>query len=303
MWKANASVASCGHLPSALPGGDSTRPRPRFSVVIPARNEEGLIGACLGSLARQDYGGPYEVIVVDNASTDRTAQIARSQGAIVVSEDNPGVCWARQRGTLRAEGEIIISTDADTTFAPGWLSRIDQMFREDPSLVAVAGPCVFVDAPLWGRLYARTLFGLVHFLRRATGKVRYVTATNIAFRRTDWPGYDTSATQGGDELGLLRGLQAKGRVAFDLRNPTFTSSRRLRRGFAYNVLVTFFFYYLLGYTLNRVAGRPVVGMAPPFRGDPTVKRRRGFFEIAVAAVGIVVLMTLGRLAFHLVDRR
>lgn len=297
-------MVSYGQLPSALPGSGSTRPRPRFSVVIPARNEEALIGDCLASLARQDYDGPYEVIVVDNASTDRTAQVARSQGAVVVSEDNPGVCWARQRGTLGAEGEIIVSTDADTTFAPGWLSRIDRKFREDPSVVAVAGPCVFVDAPPWGRVYARTLFGLVHLLRRVTGKVRYVTATNLAFRRTDWPGYDTSATQGGDELGLLRGLQARGKVAFDLGNPTFTSSRRLRRGFAYNVLVTFLFYYLLGYTLNRVAGRPVVGMAPPFRGDSGVNRRRGFFELAVAsAVGIAVLMTLGRLAFHLMDPR
>ena len=238
---------------------------PRFSVVVPAHNEVGFIGDCLNSLLRQDFRGDYEIVVVDNNSTDSTAAMARSFGVTVVAETRPGVCWAREAGTLLASGEIVVSTDADTVFDRCWLARIDAAFRSDPELVAVAGPCCFVDAPWWGRVYAGCLFRSVNFLSRATGRVPYVAAANIAFRKSAWQGYDTQATQGGDELDLLRRLRRRGRVWFDPGNPVFTSSRRMHQGFAYNFAVTFLFYYVLGYSVNRLAGRTVVGMAPSFR--------------------------------------
>jgi glycosyltransferase involved in cell wall biosynthesis len=237
----------------------------RLSVVVPAHNEEDFLGACLDSLLDQDYPGDYEIIVVDNNSTDGTARVAADRGVRVVTESRPGVCWARQTGTLTAAGEIVVSTDADTAYDRGWLSRIDGAFRADACLVAVAGPCRFVDAPWWGRIYAGVLFRSVNVLARMTGRVPYVAAANIAFRKAAWPGYDTRATQGGDELGLLRSLRRRGRVRFDPANPVFTSSRRLHRGLAYNVAVTFLFYYVIGYSLNRMSGRTVVGMAPSFR--------------------------------------
>ncbi len=242
--------------------------RPRFSVVIPALDEEGYLADCLESLARQDFAGGVEVIVVDNNSTDRTAAIARSLGAVVVHEPQAGVCWARQRGTEHARGEIVVSTDADTTFSPGWLTRIDRTLELHPSCVAVGGPCSFSDgSPFWAAIYPRLLFGAVALVHRLTGRVVYVTATNLAFRRSSWPGYDTRLTQGGDEVDLLRRLQRQGPVLFDRHNPTFTSPRRLQQGLAYNLVVTFFVYYLLAYWLNRLAGRPLLGTAPAFRRD------------------------------------
>jgi glycosyltransferase involved in cell wall biosynthesis len=238
---------------------------PRFSVVVPAHNEEEFLGDCLESLLSQDFAGNYEIIVVDNNSTDGTADVARAYGVTVVSETRPGVCWARQRGTEIASGEIIVSTDADTVYDPGWLTGIDAAFLDSPEVVAVAGPCRFTDAPWWGRLYASGLFRTVNALSRMTGRVPYVAAANLAFRKAAWPGYDTQATQGGDELDLLRRLRRRGQVRFDAGNPVFTSSRRMQRGLAYNIVVTFLFYYLLGYSLNRMTGRTVVGMAPSFR--------------------------------------
>ncbi|HZM68235.1 MAG TPA: glycosyltransferase family A protein [Nakamurella sp.] len=238
---------------------------PRYSVVIPAFNEQAYLGACLASLAAQDYPGAFEVIVVDNNSTDDTAVIAAAAGATVVVEPEQGVCQARQRGTEAAQGEIVISTDADTTFTPGWLSGIDAAFARHPGAVAVAGPCHFVGAPRWGILYSTLLFGMVSLVNRVTGRVVYVSATNIAFRKNVWTGYDTRLTQGGDELDLLRRLQAAGEVVFDSTNPTRTSSRRLDEGLLYNVAVTFFYYYLFGYALNRTFRRPVLGTAPAFR--------------------------------------
>jgi glycosyltransferase involved in cell wall biosynthesis len=264
---------------------------PRFSVVVPAYNESAMLSACLQSLADQDFTGTYEVIVVDNNSTDQTPQIARLHGATVVGEQHAGVCWARQAGSAAAGGEIIVSTDADTTFDKGWLSRIDQTFSASRDCVAVTGPCRFIDAPWWGRLYVWLLFHAVHVLSRLTSRVFYASATNIAFRSSAFIGYDTSATQGGDELGLLRCLRSRGRIVFDLGNPCFTSSRRLRQGLAYNLAVTFLYYYVLGYCLNRLLGRPVIGTAPAFRTEssPVIHGRRSV-SIALASVSAVMFV-------------
>ncbi len=298
---------------SAAPDSASSGPHPRFSVVIPAFNEEELLGSCLDSLLGQDFAGPYEVIVVDNNSTDGTASLARARGATVVQESRPGVCWARQCGTAQSSGEIVISTDADTVFRSDWLTRIDRAFRVAPERVAVAGPCHFVDAPWWGRIYAWVLFRLVALIARLTGRVTYITATNIAFRKDAWPGYDTRVTQGGDELDLLRRLRPLGPVAFDLDNPVFTSARRMHRGFAYNVVVTFFFYYLLGYGLNRLTARTVVGMAPAVRdsargagvgrvGPGRGGRGRVMPRLVSAAALVAVAALLGDLTVHLAGR-
>jgi hypothetical protein len=217
----------------------------------------------------------------------------------VVREVEPGVCCARHRGTQLSRGEIIVSTDADTTFDRGWLSSIDRAFTRNPGCVAVAGPCRFVAGPLWAVVYPKLLFGLVHLLYLAIGRVCYVTATNLAFRRDAWFGYDTRLAQGGDELDLLRRLRSRGRVVFDLHNPTRTSARRLNRGLFYNIAVTFLFYCVLGYCLNRLFHRRLLGTAPAFR-CPAGSRppRRWLGHMATASV-LLMLMFLSRLTGEL----
>ena len=121
-------------------------------------------------------------------------------------------------------------------------------------------------------MYGRLLFGAVDWIYRLTGRVWYVTATNLAFYRDRWPGYDVRLTQGGDELDLLRKLRKSGVVGYEHANTVCTSARRLRRGLAYNVVVTLLVYYVSAYLLNRVFGRPVVGSAPPCRRDPALAR-------------------------------
>ncbi len=238
---------------------------PRFSVVIPAFNEEFYLDDCLASLAAQDFNGPFEVIVVDNNSTDRTAEVATAHGAVVMSEAAAGVCHARQRGTDAARAEIVVSADADTVYEPGWLTHIDRWFARHPQAIAVGSPCYFHDGPRWGLALQQALFGGVALIHRCGGPVLYITATNFAFRKTEWTGYDTRLAQGGDELDLLRRLRKRGKVGFDMSNPNRTSARRMEEGILYNFAVSFFYYYILGYALNRVFGRPVLGMAPAFR--------------------------------------
>lgn len=263
--------------------------RLRFSVVIPAFNEASYLPETLASLAEQDFSGGYEVVVVDNNSSDDTAYVAASFGARVVHESRPGVCYARQRGTEASSGEIVVSTDADTTFSSSWLSTIDQAFLERPGCVAVAGPCRFAGAPFWGRIYPILLFGVISAVAVLTGRVLYVTATNISFRRSAFDGYDTRLTQGGDELDLLRRLRHRGKVAFLPGNPTLTSSRRLQRGLWYNVFVSFFFYYVLAYSLNRIAHRTLLATAPIFRSDPVERRISMRVGAGVALSGLCLM--------------
>jgi glycosyltransferase involved in cell wall biosynthesis len=260
----------------------------RFSVVVPCYNEEDYLPAAIRSLQRQDFDGEYEIVVVDNNSTDATAEVARGLGVRVVIEPEPGVCNARQAGTEASSGEIVVSVDADTTYAPDWLAKIDRNFRASEDVVAVVGPCRYKDGPRWGRLFARALFGTVGLVYRATGRTYYVSATNIAFRRDRWTGYDTRLTQGGDELDLLRRMRRMGTVVYDKTNPTFTSGRRFARGFAYNLFVSLFVFYLSAYFVNRMFGRRVLGSSPVFRDSRPLPTRR--FRVAVVAVLAVLSM-------------
>jgi glycosyltransferase involved in cell wall biosynthesis len=242
----------------------------RFSIVIPCYNEADFISAALSSLNAQDTTEKYEIIVVDNNCTDETVAIAKRYGARIVTEKRAGVCLARQAGTYSAKGEIIVSTDADTTFSPNWLSTVDNGFRINKQLVAIGGPCRYSDGPWWGRLYAYFLFAGVYIYYLLIGHPFYITATNIAFKKSAWSGYDLTSMQGGDELDLLHRLREKGKVRFIYSNPTYTSGRRLTRGLTYNLFVTFLFYYLGAYYINKIFKRTIIGSAPAFRKNSSV---------------------------------
>jgi glycosyltransferase involved in cell wall biosynthesis len=201
---------------------------------------------------------------VDNNCTDRTAEIAKD-GAQVIQESNPGVCWARQTGTKKAKGEIIISTDADTTFAKDWLANIDSRFLKKPKAVAVCAPCRFGGRSSVGRYYPHLLFGAVYLIHKLTGFVFYITATNTAFKKSAWKGYNTELPQGGDELDLLRKLRKEGKIIFSNNYFSYTSSRRLDHGLWYNLFVTFGYYYLGAYYINRIFKKEIIGSAPAYR--------------------------------------
>lgn len=103
---------------------------PRFSLVIPAYNEENLLPRLLDTvdIARAAYGNmeATEVIVADNQSTDRTAQIAAARGCRVVRVEKRVIAAARNGGAKVAQGEIIAFIDADSQLAPQTFSEIDK---------------------------------------------------------------------------------------------------------------------------------------------------------------------------------
>ena len=115
---------------------------PTVSVIVPARNEEACLGSCLESLVSQT-GIAFEVIVVDDASTDRTAEIARSFSGVKVTSAPPlpenwtGKNNAMAAGAKSATGKWLLFTDADTVHKPGSLARaVAEAEREGAALLS-----------------------------------------------------------------------------------------------------------------------------------------------------------------------
>lgn len=122
--------------------------RPYVSVVIPAYNEELWLERCVRALQRQQTDVPYEIIVVDNNSSDGTAEVAQRLGVRYVFEPRQGLTFARQAGEDAARGEIVAHTDADSEAPPDWIERIAHEFHRSLDVVVVSGPMCFPRAPL-----------------------------------------------------------------------------------------------------------------------------------------------------------
>ena len=209
---------------------------PFISVVIPAYNEEGFLPLCLGSLTQQKYAGGYEIIVVDNASADRTAEVASGFGAKVVFEGRRSPAWARQRGLLEAKGEIVAFIDADTIAPRNWLSTMAQRFVLNPRIVSVTGPHAYFDTTPPFRVISYVINFLVitldHFFRRITRKGGPLWGSNFAVRRQtlfEVGGFDTSKKFRGEDYELSLCLKEKGKSSLILSLFVQTSSRRLKR--------------------------------------------------------------------------
>ena len=273
---------------------DHGPPALRFSVVIPALDEADDLPATLRSLQQQDFPGPYEVIVVDNGSQDGTAAVAEAHGVRVLREPRPGVCAARQCGTDAAAGEVVVSTDADTVHPPGWLSRIDDQLRTHPEAVAVVGPCRYAEPTWWARVFPPLWFAVLGAVHRRTGRLGYLTATNAAFVRATFPGYNVALTQGGDEVDLVRRLRRVGPVVWDAGNPVLTSSRRMDQGLVHTVLVSFGYHYAWAGVRNRWARTPHV--APPIRRRhaAAVGRRRRLWRLVTLTVVVGLVLRRSR---------
>ncbi len=155
----------------------------KVSVVIPCYNEEQQLPGCLEALAAQNLKA-YEIIVVDNNSTDRTAQIAKSYGAKIVSEPKQGLIPARNAGFNAATGDIIAKLDADSRPAPQWLDEVNKIFQKS-SIQAATGTGFFYDAPFkfFVRAY-RNIFA-VWVNRLALGH-HMLWGSNLALRKTAW---------------------------------------------------------------------------------------------------------------------
>ena len=111
----------------------------QISIIIPAKDAASTIGECLQAvLSQQELVAQVDVIVVDDGSSDDTAEIAEGFGVTVIRQRNTGPGGARNTGVARASGEIIAFTDADCVPSPTWLHYLIQPFH-DPQVVGVTG--------------------------------------------------------------------------------------------------------------------------------------------------------------------
>ena len=108
-----------------------------ISVVIPAFNAEPSLARCLSSL-RNQTAPPDEIVVVDDGSTDGTAEVARSFGVSVVRQDHLGPAVARNNGAGHARGDILLYTDADCEPESDWVEQMVRPFG-DPGVAGVKG--------------------------------------------------------------------------------------------------------------------------------------------------------------------
>jgi peptidoglycan/xylan/chitin deacetylase (PgdA/CDA1 family)/glycosyltransferase involved in cell wall biosynthesis len=203
-----------------------------ISIIVPALNEGRLLSDCLESLINQDYEGEYEIIVVDNGSTDNTADIAKNFGAKVIPcSERKCVSYARQVGADVACGDIIAQADADTVYPRDWLTRIADHFYSHPDTVAVAGRFIYRDPPSWAK-FEYFLRDCANRLAAALfGRPFLVSGATFAFRRRAFlnAGGYKNISYSPDQYGISSQLSKVGRVSYDRNLYVLTSSRSVRK--------------------------------------------------------------------------
>lgn len=211
--------------------------QPIFSVVIPALNEEKFLPNCLESLKRQDFKD-FEIIVVDNNSTDKTSEIAKKFGAILLSEKNQGVAFARQKGFLKAKGKIIATTDADTILPKNWLSKIFEEFKRDENLVAFGGSCHFYSGPISARLACRFFLTPFLIVDKFFSGGWNLMGCNMAIKKEAFfkiGGFNTNLKLN-EDVEISSRLRKVGKVILDPKFKVKTSGRRYRHGLIFGLI-------------------------------------------------------------------
>lgn len=164
---------------------------PRVSLVIPAYNEQSSIRRCLLAAIGQSRAA-HEILVVDNRSTDRTAEIANEIAVefpdagvrVVPQHEAQGLIPTRNRGFDVATGDVLGRIDADTIIEPGWVETLSETFR-DSTIAAATGPVGYYDMPLRS-LGVRADDRVRRALLKFTKEYHFVFGSNMAVRADAW---------------------------------------------------------------------------------------------------------------------
>lgn len=203
-------------------------PRPlRIVVVVPCRDDAGMLDACLTALAAQTRPADG-VVVVDNASSDDSAEVARRHGAALFEEPRVGIWPAAARGydAARADADVIARLDADSRPHPDWIARIERAFAADSALGVLTGGAEFYGVGrLTASLGAHWYIGGGRFWVKAWLGIPLVFGSNFAMRTAVWDRVRTQVRRDDpgihDDLDLTIHLRASDGVLWDpeLRMP------------------------------------------------------------------------------------
>lgn len=161
----------------------------KISVVIPAYNEEKCIGRCLQAL-KEGSEQPYEIIVSDGMSSDRTVEIAEKYGAVVIENRRGHAAGGRNAGIKKAKGDIIAFIDADCIPDRDWLKEIRKAFEEDD----IDGLGTYIEPAesdniyeeFWGHLSLQILMSYgdePYYVKDKTLNTAFITAS-CAYKRS-----------------------------------------------------------------------------------------------------------------------
>jgi glycosyltransferase involved in cell wall biosynthesis len=218
------------------------RARPSATVLVAARNEEKDVDACLQALSRQDYSGPFEVLVLNDGSTDQTALIVarhcQRDPRIKLLDIEPALDGtapkkhALMTGLNASTSELVFVTDADCVVASGWMSGLAAHFADNVGLVTGA---VFLPESKGLGAEMRNLDFASYIIcgagMLASGWPVIATAMNLAYRRTAFEeaggfGKHAHVVSGDDDL-LLHAIvgRTKWKAAFAHGPDTVVSTR------------------------------------------------------------------------------
>ncbi len=202
------------------------------SFIVPAFNEEERLAPCLASIRAQQ--GEFEIIVVDNNSRDRTAEIARKYADRVVPCGLQGIAAARNQGADCATADVLAFVDADARLQPDWLRRGHRQLAES-RLHAVSGLNYFAETNLLRFcLYNTYSIGFVIFLSaRALMRRPVVAGNNLLIRRDAFKAVGGFPRFIGEDMKLSEALnRIDSRVGFcPFMRITYSSRRFRRQGF------------------------------------------------------------------------
>ncbi len=188
-------------------------PWPRVSVVVCTHNGERTLSQCLERLHGLAYPD-FEVIVVDDGSTDGSGGIARAHGATLVQVEHRGLSFARNAGVARATGEIVAFLDDDAYPDPDWLHYVAAALRADAH-AGVGGPNIPPDDDgLVAACVAAAPGGPIHVLT-SDREAEHVPGCNMAFRKSaleEVGGFDERFWVAGDDVDVCWRLQEAGRT-------------------------------------------------------------------------------------------
>jgi glycosyltransferase involved in cell wall biosynthesis len=184
---------------------------PHVSVVVCTRNGAATLADCLDGVARLRYPS-FELIVVDDGSTDASAEIAAAFGARVITTENRGLSAARNTGLEAARGKIVAYLDDDARPDPDWLRFLAATFRTTTH-AAVGGPNLPPpDDGAVAACVANAPGGPVHVLLSDT-EAEHIPGCNMAYRRTELVaigGFDPRFRIAGDDVDVCWRLQERG---------------------------------------------------------------------------------------------